>query len=190
MTLKRVYLDSCCFIELAKGKFGKAVASNGGYLWHIETLLRASRLEKIQVCTSILTVTECIHAGDGDVSAKVQELFVGLFTSGKGGVLLLQTDIWTVERARDLRWKHSLNFKAADAIHIASALENSCDEFLTWDGIGASAKSILKQAQTLDTLGLHVITPDKTEMIPPEFKQTTLQYPQHTSDGDEATVQQ
>jgi len=118
-----------------------------------------------------LTVAECNHAGDGDAGAKVQELLVGILTSGKGGVLLLATDIWTVERARDLRWKHSLNFKAVDAIHIASAIESGCDELITWDGIGSSKKSILSQAGALNAQGIKVRPPDKTTLIPQEYLQ-------------------
>lgn len=189
MTLSRVYMDSCCFIELAKGKFSKATYDNGAYIWHLQTLLRASRAGKVEVCTSLLSVTECTHA-EGDISPKIQELFVGILTSGKGGVTLLQPDIWIAERARDLRWKHSINMKCADGIHVASAIENNCKEFLTWDGVGGSAKSILKNATALRALGLHVITPDKTALIPDEFKQTNMQYSQQPDDGNEsATIQ-
>ena len=180
MTPSRAYFDACCFVELAKGKFGKALTRDGAFLWHLETLLRASRLGKVEVCTSILSVAECTSA-EGDIDAKVQELFVGLLTSGKGGVTLLQTDIWTVERARDLRWKHGLNFRSADAIHVASALEAKCDELITMDGLSASKKSMLKSSAQLSAIGIRAIEPDKTALIPPEFMQQTMKYKTHDS---------
>ena len=168
--MHRVYFDSCCFIELAKGKFGKALLDGGKHIWYLETLLRASRAGKIQVVTSTLTVVECVGAGD-DTSADVQHLFMGLLTSGKGGVFLLDPDLWVVERARDLRWKDGLNFKCPDSVHVATALENGCDELLTMDGVGASAKSILKRASELQALGLRAVVPSETLLIPDEFKQ-------------------
>lgn len=173
--LSRVYFDSCCFIELAKGKFGKSLLDGGKHIWYLETLLRASRVGKIQVCTSILTVVECVSA-EGDISPDVQHLFMGLLTSGKGGVLLLQSDLWVVEKARDLRWKEMLNFKCPDSVHVASAIENGCAELLTMDGTGSSAKSILKAAPALSKLGLRVCAPTDTLSISDEMRQQSIDY--------------
>ena len=171
--LRRVYFDSCCFIELAKGQFGKMTIDNGKHIWYLETLIRSSKMGKLQVCTSMLAVAECVSA-DGDLSPAVRQMFVGLLTSGKGGVLLLQDDLWVIERARDLRWKEGLNFKCPDSVHIASAIENKCDEFLTMDGTGASAKSILKASKELQRLGLRVCTPADTTSIPDDMRQNEL----------------
>lgn len=171
--LRRVYFDSCCFIELAKGKFGGTLLDGGKHIWPLETLLRASKAGNLQVCTSMLTVAECLGAG-GDTSPEVRQLFMGLLTSGKGGVLLLQSDLWVIERARDLRWKDGLNFRCPDSIHIASAMENGCAELLTMDGNGGSAKSILKAAPALHKLGLRVCTPADTLSITDEMRQQNL----------------
>jgi hypothetical protein len=180
--LRRVYFDSCCFIELAKGKFGKTLLDGGKHIWYLETLLRASKAGKIQVCTSLLTVAECVGAG-GDISAEVRQLFMGLLTSGKGGVLLLQSDLWVIERARDLRWKDGLNFKCPDSVHIASAMENECAELLTMDGMNGSAKSILKAAPALLKLGLRVCTPADTVSITDEMRQQSIPYGEEVGDG-------
>ena len=173
--LSRVYFDSCCFIELAKGKFGKALLDGGEHIWPLETLVRASKAAQVQVCTSILTVAECLGAAD-DTSPEVRQLFMGLLTSGRGGVLLLQSDLWVVERARDLRWKDGLNFKCPDSIHIATALEAGCCELLTADGSGASKKSILKAAPELLRLGLRVCRPSETTSIPDDWRQQAMTY--------------
>lgn len=171
---ERVYLDACCFIELGKGKFGKGLLDGGKHLWYLEALLRASKAGKVQVFTSLISVSECISVGDDPVSADVQQLFAGLLTSGKGGVRLVQPDLWVVERARDLRWKHGINLRSPDNVHVASAIEAGCAEMLTLDGLNGKAKSILGAAQILHPLGLRVLVPSATLLIPDEFKQETL----------------
>jgi hypothetical protein len=173
--LSRIYFDACCFIELAKGKFGKSLHNDGAYIWYLEALLRASKAKKIEVCTSIMSVVECT-AADGDITAEVQSLFIGLLTSGKSGVLLLQSDIWVAERARDLRWKHGINLKCPDSIHVASAIEANCAEFITMDGVGGSKKSILKSANALAALSINALPPDQTKFIPDEFRQHNIPY--------------
>jgi hypothetical protein len=173
--LSRIYFDACCFIELAKGKFGKSLHNDGAYIWYLEALLRASKAKKIEVCTSMMSVVECTTA-DGDMSADVQSLFIGLLTSGKSGVLLLQSDIWVAEQARDLRWKHDINLKCPDSIHVASAIDAGCAEFITMDGVGGSKKSILMSAKPLAALNISVVAPDQTKLIPDEFRQHSISY--------------
>lgn len=109
---------------------------------------------------------------------EVQRLFTGLLTSGKGGVLLLGDDIWTVERARDLRWKGGITLRSPDSIHVASAIQAGCKELLTLDGNSPEPKrrSILKAADQISPFGLHVIVPSKTLLIPDEMRQGGLSY--------------
>lgn len=174
--LERVYFDACCFVELAKGKSGKALLDDGKHLWYMEALLRASRAGKVQVFTSMVSVSECISVGDAQVTPAVQHLFMGMLTSGKGGVLLVQPDLWVVERARDLRWKHDINLRSPDNIHVASAIESGCTEMLTLDGLSGKNKSILKAADKLKPLGIRVATPSNTLLIPAEFRQENMAY--------------
>lgn len=53
-----------------------------------------------------------------------------------------------------------MNFRGADAIHLASALEMSCDEFLTFEERGP-----FKRAEELENLGLTVTSPRKTASL-------------------------
>jgi len=171
----RVYFDACCFIELAKGRRGKALIDGGAHIWPLQALLRASKAGLIEVCTCAISVAECVSAEE-DIGPEVQRLFTGLLTSGKGGVLLLQDDIWTVERARDLRWKNRVTLRSPDSIHVAAALQSGCKELLTLDGNSASPKrrSILKSADAFVPFGLRVVLPKDTSLIPDEMRQAGL----------------
>jgi len=173
--VERVYLDACCFVELAKGKFGKALVEDGKHLWYLQALLRASRAGKLEVFTSTISISECVTVGDGPPSPEVQQLFMGMLTSGRGGVLLVQPDLWVVERARDLRWKHEINLGSPDNIHVASALEAGCTEMVTLDGLSGKRKSILAAAERLKALGLRVAAPCDTALIPDAFRQEQME---------------
>lgn len=175
MTRRAVYLDSLCFVELAIASKGSAKLSEGGkFVWPLQTLLRAGRDGQILVYTSIFTIAECVHA-DGSQDEEVQRLFRGLLTSGRGGVTPWQTDVFVLERARDLRWKHNINLKPIDSVHVATALEAKCDEFITWDGLRTRKRqSIMKATTGLAKLGLHVLTPDNTRSIPDDYRQHDL----------------
>jgi len=55
-----------------------------------------------------------------------------------------------------------------DAIHVASALEAKCTEFLTWDKDMSNSK-----AQFLASQGISVITPSATKLLPPLYRNST-----------------
>src|ERR1700678_2684702 len=165
MNIRRVYLDACCFIELAQDQSGGQLADNGKYIEPIKTLLRAARDKKIVIVTSQISVAECTHAG-GSIDDDTQRLFRSLLTSGTSGITPWQADIFVMERSRDLRWKHSVNLGALDGIHVATALEANCDELVTWDGLGGKHKSILKSAPAIGKLGCSVVIPTTTASIP------------------------
>ena len=179
----RVYIDSCCFIELALQSIGKHKTERDDDLWHLKALFDAALDEKIELLTSTLSIAECTHAG-GDVSEDVKTLFKRLLTSGRF-VLLVQDSVLVAERARNLRWAHGLSFSGADAIHIASAMEMKCDEFLTWD------EKIHAQAVALGNLSIPVHFPRDTAALPMEYRQQLLPIPAATgaeaSDNQEAS---
>ena len=100
----------------------------------------------------------------------MKQLFLSLLTSGQY-TRLVQPDVFVCERARDLRWDHGINLSGADAIHVASAIEAECGEFLTTD---QRAKSPLRQAAALAALGLRVVRPSGTQVLPDEFRQERL----------------
>jgi hypothetical protein len=78
----KVYLDSCCFIELALQAVGKNDSGRDNDLRFLKELLNAAFAEEIDVLTSTLSIAECSHA-KGDVSEDVKSLFKRFLTSGR-----------------------------------------------------------------------------------------------------------
>lgn len=165
-TKPKVYMDSCCFIELALESIGKHNTDRDNDLWFLKALFRAAFDEEIEVLTSTLSIAECSHA-KGDISDDVKTLFKGFLTSGRY-VFLVQDSVLVAERARNLRWVHGLAFSGADSVHIASALEMQCDEFLTWDDKPHNNVS------ELDNLSLTVCFPRDTHSLPDKYRQELL----------------
>jgi hypothetical protein len=73
------------------------------------------------------------------------------------GDALVQPTVSLAQAARNRRWIHGLALKGADAIHVASALERKCDEFITRDG-----KGLPKRAESLAGLNLRICRPSAT----------------------------
>jgi hypothetical protein len=82
----------------------------------------------------------------------IKKLFRDILTSGQY-VVLVQDTVLIAERARNLYWVHGLSFSGGDALHLASALEMRCDEYLTFDG------KLHTSAKDLEPLGLSVLLP-------------------------------
>jgi predicted nucleic acid-binding protein len=163
-------MDACCFIELALHAVGKNEADRDNDLWFLKELLNAASDEEIEVLTSTLSIAECAHA-KGDVSDDVKSLFKRFLTSGRY-VLLVQDSVLVAEKARNLRWVHGLSFGGADSIHLASALELRCDEFLTWDN------RLHASAAALNDLALPVRFPRDTHCLPDRYRQLAIPAPQ------------
>lgn len=163
----RIYMDACCFIDLAKSKIGKQSYNRKDDVWHIHQLLKAAQSNEIMVFSSILSVAECSHA-EGSCDDKVKDLFNSILTSGRV-VTLSQCTIFTAEKARNLLWKSHIKLRGADAIHVASALESRCEEFITSD-----RKGMLKQAEKIAKLGLQVVPAQDTTHLPRSYRQTAL----------------
>jgi predicted nucleic acid-binding protein len=160
----RIFSDANPIIQLArlaKGTHRKAWEAD---LRMFERLLKAANNEEISLFTSSISVAECVAAGD-DYGQDVQEFFLGVLTSGKM-FKLVQDSIFVAEQARDLRWTHNIKLSGMDAIHVASAIEAKCTEFLTWD------ERITSSASFLGTQGIRVITPSQTQCLPPLYFET------------------
>jgi hypothetical protein len=67
-----------------------------------------------------------------------------------------------------LDWLHSIYLRAADAIHTATAIQTGCQEIFTGDG------QINKHAEKLKALGLRVVRPSETSLLPAEYRQGSL----------------
>jgi hypothetical protein len=164
-------MDSCCFIDLAEAKLSQSDSKIADNIWYSEQLLRASKAGEIQVCTSIITIAECLHA-DGSHDPEVRDLFLRLLGSGTGVVQHIDCELFVVERARDLRWNDDINLSGIDGIHVASGLIAQCAEFVTRDR--NKGKSPIGQAKKIQHLGMKVIEPRYTDVLPEGYKQGKL----------------
>lgn len=168
----KIYIETTCFVEMAKHAIGSGNPLRDSDIWHLKMLLKAAKDDKIVAFTSTLTVAECQHAEEpsstGIPSDEVKTLFKNLLTSGQY-VTLIQDTILVAERARNLRWVHGICFSGPDAIHAASALELSCDEFLSFD------TAFHKRKADLDSIGMKVCLPKNTGYLPSEYRQNILE---------------
>jgi hypothetical protein len=58
----RVYIDSCCFIDVVKGRHQVALeADRASELQYIEGLILASNDGEVEVWSSTLTIAECLN---------------------------------------------------------------------------------------------------------------------------------
>lgn len=166
----RIYIDSCCFIDLVKHELANLPDTATADFWYTKRLLEAHRNKDVEVVTSILAVAECVgvEKGQQTVPDDVQRRFRQLLTSGQY-LNLRQTTPRTGQIAQELRWKHGLVFGGPDAIHFATAIEAGVVEFMTTDGRIRSGKV----AAALPVLGkvLKVMTPSSTGHLPDKYRQ-------------------
>jgi predicted nucleic acid-binding protein len=170
--LRRLYGDSCCFIDLVKTDLGKPLSGDKQHdAWFLKRLLEAHRDGEVLVFTSVLTIAECRHAGDDDLSEAVKSRFNRLLMSGQY-VRLVQLTPFIAQDARDLRWEHGISgLRGADAIHVASAVAMRCEEFLSDNGRLARTGA---QSGPLARFGLTVKCARDTACLPAKYRQMDL----------------
>lgn len=169
--VRRVYIDSCAFIDMAKVAVGKIIATDReSDVWHMKRLLEAGRDKEVEIFTSTLTIAECTHVGDNDISDEVKANFSALLTSGQY-VRLVETTPFIGEDARDLRWLHGISLKGADSLHVATALDRKCEELLTTNG---RLQRLAAHSAKLEALGLRVYAGRLTRCLPEKYRQLRL----------------
>jgi len=170
----KIYLDSCCYIDVAKGEDRVKAESPGreAHLWWTETLISAAVAGEIEIVASTLIIAECLHAGDGsNIPDSTKDTFKRLLTSGQ--VTLVSPDVFVVELARDLLWVDGINCGGGtDAVHVATALDLKCEEFITHNTGKGPAKPIT--IPKLAAKGLRVIAPAQTSVLPDSYTRPLL----------------
>jgi predicted nucleic acid-binding protein len=141
----------------------------------MKRLCDASRDGTIRIVTSVLTVSECLHIGDADpVDQPTRDLIVDFLTSGRV-VDLAEADIFIAEKARSLWWDHNIRLKGADGIHVATALEMGCTEFITTDArVRDQTNKFSNAIVALRGIGLNVIRGSQTAALPVEYRTDDL----------------
>lgn len=172
----KIYFDTNIFIDLVKYKLNVPFSAHNQKnrvrdVMFCKSTLEASRNSDLQVFTSTVTQVEFLHIGrDRKLDDETKRLIDGMLTSGRGGVVLIQTTQFVTTRARDLAWEDGLNIKGMDRMHLASALEIGCDEFFTVDN-----DDFIKKAEMIENLGIKVITPSQTGLLPDEYRQMKIE---------------
>lgn len=171
----RVYIDSCYYIDVAKGIH--SLTLDPGRELHIpfiQNLLVAAANEEIEVWASSFVIAEClaVEKADMDVPETVRETFSRLLTAGNP-VKMQAVDVFIAERARDLRWIHQIKCGGgADSIHVATALELGCEEFISTNRKRGPLNS--DAASKLAKMGLRVIEAHQTAVLPAHYSKPLL----------------
>lgn len=166
--LPRIYIDACCFIDMVKTSVAAKIESDRERdVWHLKRILEANRDREVEVYTSVLSIAECQHVGEETVTAEVKAQFNALLMSGQYA-RLVQVTPFIAQDARDLRWNRNVNLRGADAIHLASALDRKCAEFLTTNG---RFEKVDKFSGQLSQSGLAVLRGRDTKLLPSKYRQ-------------------
>ena len=120
--MSRIYLDACSIIYLveAESPFHAVV---------VRRLLQHQTDPTSRLLTSRLSCLECRTRPVRDNDRRLLAAYDKLF--GANRMLIVEITAETVETATTLRARHG--FKTPDAIHLASAIEEKADVFLTGD---------------------------------------------------------
>jgi predicted nucleic acid-binding protein len=166
MSEPHIYCDANPIIELTKysRRTHDPVFETDCHM--MQRILHAANNKDISLFTSSISIAECVSAGD-DYGPEVQEFLVNLLSSGRM-FKLVQDSIFIAEEARDLRWKHNIRLQGMDAIHVASAINANCAEFLTHD-LDIGKPKIADKIALLTGLGIRVIKPSQTLLIPEKY---------------------
>ena len=166
-----VYLDACCFIEVVKAeKTNSPGQSASNEVWYLKRLMQAHRDRELTLYTSAITIAEAVHIGKTPVPQDVQNRFEALLTSGQY-VHLVQTTPFICEDARNLRWIDQVALRGADSLHLASAINRNCSEFVTMD---SRFERIQEWNSKLSAKGIVASLPSTTKSLPDKYLQSDI----------------
>ena len=175
--LRKVYLDTCCLIDLVKTDIGVNLDSDRAKdVWYLKKLMEAHRDREVILFTSTLTIAECRHAGVNPVSDATKTAFTKLLLSGQY-LNLVQVTPFIAQDARDLTWINGVSLKGADSIHVASALDRKCEELLTGNG---RLTRLTNSEEWVRKFGISIKNSRDTDCLPARYKQETMNYGEQT----------
>jgi len=166
-----IYVDACALIDAVKYQVGALPTERNNDAWHLKMLMQAHANRDVILYTSFLSVAECvsIEPGQARVPVDVQEKFSRLMLSGQY-LRLVTPSPRVATMSQDIRWKHGIVLKGADALHVATALEQGCLEFITTDERISKIK--LKDPNgALAANRLRVVSAASTGLLPSEYTQ-------------------
>jgi predicted nucleic acid-binding protein len=173
-----LYFDSCCFIDMVRASvLDISAEGRDKEVWFYRNLLEASKNNEVNVYTSYLTVAECWCIKDDKdavfLTDEVRRLFDSILLSGRAGVTTVLPTKIIIDYARNLRWERAIALRPYDSLHVATAIEMECSEFITTD-----VKTFNKgeNISRLLSLGLRVISGSDTRYLPAHYLQEHLSF--------------
>jgi predicted nucleic acid-binding protein len=168
-SLPAIYVDACALIDAVKFEVGALPTERNNDAWHLKKLMEAHAANEVRLYTSFLSVAECvsIEPGQTQVPTDVQEKFRTLLLSGQY-LRLVAPSPRIATMSQDIRWKYNVVLKGADALHVATALEQGCFEFITTD-------ERIQKIKMKDTKGvlagkrLRLIAAGSTALLPDHY---------------------
>jgi predicted nucleic acid-binding protein len=131
-------------------------------------LLRASRDGAIECWTSMMAIAEVLRVGEGPPDVQVQLRIQNLLLSGRDGVFVHGISPSVVIKARDLYWVDGLKERAADRLHVATALDLGCVEILSVDG------RLARKFDRTKIASCALRSARETRNLPDEYRQDSL----------------
>ncbi len=166
-----IYADAACFIDAVKFDTNTQLEDlRRKDAWYFKKLLQAHRDREITVYTSTLSIAEATHIGKTPVPQNVQKAFDALLTSGQYCYLIQDTPFICMD-ARDLRWRDDIALRGPDSIHLSSALNRECAEFISLD---KRFSRIEEYSEKLAGKGIRIIIPSHTKVLPKKYLQGDL----------------
>jgi predicted nucleic acid-binding protein len=171
----KIYIESCPIIDMAKHKakisLGTSVAIQAqreNNVWFCNQILKAARNGDVRVYSSALSAVECTHVEPGQPvpSIEIQDFFNMLLSSGRSGITRVQPTETIQMLAKNLKWKEAVALGGMDAIHVATALQMECEEFITTDG------KIYRNRSKLGHSKMTIIQACETQLLPNEYRQS------------------
>jgi len=127
----RLYIDACCIIYAIEGlpQFKEPV---------LKRLIEVESHSDGALITSLLSRLECRTKPLRDKQQEILSFYDGFFA--RKPLVLAEISAQIIDRATDLRAAHG--FKTPDSIHLATAIEEKADVFLTGDRLLARCPTI------------------------------------------------
>jgi predicted nucleic acid-binding protein len=166
------YVDSGSIIDAVKKDVGVLPTDREADVWYLKKLLTAAKNGDVILYTSFLSTAECvaIEMGQSQVPQAAQDAFKRLLLSGQYFRLVTPTPQTSIT-VQEFRWKHGLVIGGADAIHLASALETNCQEFISTD---ERLKKPKIQAAKEAINSLRLIRGAQTQVLPASYLQGNM----------------
>ena len=171
-----VYLDTCCFIDLVKYDLKIDIPEHrADHVWFCKRLILASIKKDIKVYTSFVTHVEFLHIKDGDKRIITNEVkgMINKLLRSNNAVMPVAVSPQIIQRSIDFQWKHDIKLKPMDSIHISSAIQLNCGEFITTD---RNSIKVSEKDKIFELFGLNIIySARETKILPADYRQQTTE---------------